>query len=125
MYCVEFIDSLLTYAAHSMRYAPPLHTLRTLIPSTVNHQPTTLHKGASSWNMIDHGVNNAMSTKSPAVQYRFNKDRTVALARAKTKRHQQMRYHGQPYGMFSAGRKSPVATNNLLEDTDAAALCFC
>ena len=51
--------------------------------------------------MFDHGVNNAMGTKSCAVWYRQSRNDSDAAA-SYTKLKAQDMYHGQPHGMFSA-----------------------
>jgi hypothetical protein len=53
------------------------------------------------WTMYDHGVNNAMGTKSCATWYRQSANRSDADA-AYVKLAMQDRYHGQPHGMFAA-----------------------
>ena len=49
----------------------------------------------------DHGVNNAMATKSSATWYRQSGNESDA-AHARQKLTVQDRFHGQPHGMFSA-----------------------
>lgn len=58
-------------------------------------------RGVSAWTLWDHGVNNAMGTKSGVVWYRQSGDASDA---AITQKHleQQEAAHGQPHGMFSA-----------------------
>jgi len=53
------------------------------------------------WSMYDHGVNNAMATKSSATWYRQSGNESDA-AHARQKLTVQDRFHGQPHGMFSA-----------------------
>ena len=53
------------------------------------------------WTMYDHGVNNAMATKSNAVWGRQDSSYDAA-GRAATKLARQDTFHGQPYGMFAA-----------------------
>jgi hypothetical protein len=55
----------------------------------------------SSWTMYDHGVNNAMGTKSCAVWYRHSGNSSDAQG-SYLKLAMQDRYHGQPHGMFAA-----------------------
>lgn len=52
------------------------------------------------WTMYDHGVNNAMGTKSCAVWYRQSQNESDRKA-AYQKLSMQDRYHGQPHGMFA------------------------
>ena len=52
------------------------------------------------WTMYDHGVNNAMGTKSCATWYRQSGKQSDADF-AYTKLATQDKYHGQPHGMFS------------------------
>ena len=53
------------------------------------------------WTMYDHGVNNAMGTKSCAVWYRQSANETDAQ-RSYKKLAMQDEYHGQPHGIWSA-----------------------
>jgi len=53
------------------------------------------------WTMWDHGVNNAMGTKSGAVWYRQSHNESDAKI-SDLKRKMQMTYHGQPHGMWAA-----------------------
>lgn len=53
------------------------------------------------WTMWDHGVNNAMGTKSSHTWYRQSRNASELL-NAYTKVDMQDRYHGQPHGIFSA-----------------------
>lgn len=53
------------------------------------------------WDMYDHGVNNAMGTKSCSTWYRQSKDK-AAVAQAYHKLQMQDTWQGQPHGMFSA-----------------------
>jgi hypothetical protein len=58
-------------------------------------------ENVGSWNMYDHGVNNAMGTKSCTTWYRQSKNESDAKA-AYTKLEIQDKFHGQPHGMFAA-----------------------
>ena len=58
-------------------------------------------KNVPGWTMYDHGVNNAMGTKSCAVWYRQSRNGTDAAA-SYTKLAMQDTYHGQPHGMWAA-----------------------
>ena len=53
------------------------------------------------WDMYDHGVNNAMGTKSCSTWYRQDKNESAVDA-AYHKLHMQDMWQGQPHGMFSA-----------------------
>ena len=53
------------------------------------------------WTMWDHGVNNAMGTKSCATWYRQSHNATEGN-RSYHKLAMQDMWHGQPHGMFSA-----------------------
>ena len=53
------------------------------------------------WTMYDHGVNNAMGTKSCTTWYRQSGNQSDADAAYK-KLSMQDKYHGQPHGMFAA-----------------------
>jgi hypothetical protein len=53
------------------------------------------------WSMYDHGVNNAMGTKSCTTWYRQSRNESDAKAAYK-KLLIQDKYHGQPHGMFAA-----------------------
>eukprot|EP00039_Didymoeca_costata_P021703 m.2809 g.2809 ORF g.2809 m.2809 type:complete len:948 (-) comp2595_c0_seq1:128-2971(-) len=55
----------------------------------------------NGWTMYDHGVNNAMGTKSCSTWYRTSRNQSDAKA-AYHKIEMQDKYHGQPHGMFSA-----------------------
>jgi len=56
---------------------------------------------AGSWSMWDHGVNNAMGTKSCHTWYRQSRNASD-LENGRYKLQMQERFHGQPYGVFSA-----------------------
>eukprot|EP00966_Prymnesium_polylepis_P116036 2681953-Prymnesium_polylepis.1 len=58
-------------------------------------------KNVGGWTMYDHGVNNAMGTKSCATWYRQSRNATDAKASYK-KLTMQDTYHGQPHGIWSA-----------------------
>jgi len=58
-------------------------------------------ENVSGWTLWDHGVNNAMGTKSCSTWYRQSKNETDSKAAYK-KLQQQDEFHGQPHGMFSA-----------------------
>ena len=58
-------------------------------------------KNVGGWTMYDHGVNNAMGTKSCAVWYRQSGNATDAQASYK-KLAMQDTYHGQPHGIWAA-----------------------
>jgi hypothetical protein len=67
--------------------------------------PTYAHQfplsNVGGWTMQDHGVNNAMGTKSGAVWYRQSGNASDA-AQSALRLRMQDQYHGQPHGMFSA-----------------------
>ena len=54
-----------------------------------------------AWSMYDHGVNNAMGTKSCTTWYRQSHSTSDAAAAAH-KLYMQDQWHGQPHGMWSA-----------------------
>ena len=58
-------------------------------------------EGVPGWTHWDHGVNNAMATKSGAVWARQSHD-AADIAVTYVKLRMQDTYHGQPHGMFSA-----------------------
>lgn len=58
-------------------------------------------KNVGGWTMYDHGVNNAMGTKSCAVWYRQSRNISDAKASYKKLMMQDL-YHGQPHGIWSA-----------------------
>ncbi|KAJ9470544.1 hypothetical protein DIPPA_18533 [Diplonema papillatum] len=56
----------------------------------------------TDWNLFDHGVNNAMGTKAGAVGVRLGEGGRVNQSDFENMLHMQMKYHGQPHGVFSA-----------------------
>ena len=58
-------------------------------------------ENVAHWDMYDHGVNNAMGTKSCATWMRQSHNETEGN-RSYHKLQMQEKYHGQPHGMFSA-----------------------
>jgi hypothetical protein len=63
--------------------------------------PKFPEKNVPKWSMYDHGVNNAMGTKSCATWYRQSHNETEG-ERSYHKLAMQDEWHGQPHGMFSA-----------------------
>ena len=64
--------------------------------------PKFPEESVAQWTMYDHGVNNAMGTKSCATWYRQDGNATLAGHCNTQKLHMQDVYHGQPHGMFAA-----------------------
>ena len=63
--------------------------------------PKYPEENVPKWTMYDHGVNNAMGTKSCATWYRQSHNETEGN-RSYHKLAMQDEWHGQPHGMFSA-----------------------